>query len=117
MRLLANENFPRQIVEELVNAGHDVAWVRLDGPGSSDEVVLQRSNDGQRVLITFDKDFGELVYRLGRIAASGIILFRISLVDLDKAMGTVLRVIHSQPDWSGHYTVVTNKTIRMRQLR
>jgi Domain of unknown function (DUF5615) len=65
MRLLANENFPRIAVEALRARGHDVAWVRTDSPGTSDEEVIHRAVAETRVLVTFDKDFGELTFRLG----------------------------------------------------
>ena len=59
MRILANENFPGDAVTALRQAGHDIAWVRVDAPGSTDVQVLQRADAESRILITFDKDFGE----------------------------------------------------------
>ena len=78
MRILANENFPEDAVVALRKAGHDVAWIRTEAPGSSDREVLRRAQTEGRVLITFDKDFGELAFRAGLPASSGIVLFRIS---------------------------------------
>lgn len=75
MRLLANENFPGDAVDALRAQGHDVAWIRLDAPGSSDREVLARAQNENRILITFDKDFGELALKEGLPAASGVILF------------------------------------------
>lgn len=60
MRFLANENFPGAAVAALEAAGNDVVWVRTAAPGSSDPEVLAWAAREQRVLITFDKDFGEL---------------------------------------------------------
>ncbi|MBI2392261.1 MAG: DUF5615 family PIN-like protein [Deltaproteobacteria bacterium] len=60
MRLLANENFPRQAVEALRAAGHDVAWVVEGTPSVEDRSVLQQAVAEERVLVTLDKDFGEL---------------------------------------------------------
>ena len=78
MRLLANENFPREAVDALRSRGHDVAWVRTDSPDSSDEAVIRRAGAEGRLLITFDKDLGELAFRSGLSSPSGVILFRIS---------------------------------------
>jgi predicted nuclease of predicted toxin-antitoxin system len=78
VRILANENFPGEAVEVLRSGGHDVAWVRTDAPGSKDRVILERGESEKRLILTFDKDFGELAYRLRMPASSGIILFRIS---------------------------------------
>src|SRR5438445_603289 len=65
MRILANENFPGEAIEALRSRGHDVAWVRTDAPGSSDEEVIARATREGRLLITFDKDFGALAFRSG----------------------------------------------------
>jgi predicted nuclease of predicted toxin-antitoxin system len=59
MRFLADENFPGDAVTALRAAGHDVLWIRTDAPGISDHDVLARSSGDGRVLLTFDKDFGE----------------------------------------------------------
>jgi predicted nuclease of predicted toxin-antitoxin system len=63
MRLLANENIPRNAVESLRARGHDVVWVRLSAPGSSDPDVLAVAAQQKRILLTFDKDFGEIARR------------------------------------------------------
>ncbi len=42
LRFLADENFPGDVVAALAERGHDVAWIRRDAPGSSDEEVLPR---------------------------------------------------------------------------
>jgi predicted nuclease of predicted toxin-antitoxin system len=60
MRFLANENFPGAAVAALEAAGHDVVWVRMTVPGATDPEVLARAAREERVLLTFDKDFGEL---------------------------------------------------------
>jgi predicted nuclease of predicted toxin-antitoxin system len=78
MRFLADENFPGAAVQALRAAGHDVTWVQEAAAGSKDEAVLQRAQDEARILITFDKDFGELAFRRGLPASSGVILLRIT---------------------------------------
>lgn len=79
MRFLANENFPRAAVEALRADGHDVSWIRTEAQGIPDDAVLARAHADGRVLLTFDKDFGELVLKRGARASHGIILFRIPL--------------------------------------
>lgn len=63
MRLLANENFPLDTVIALREAGHDVAWIREDSCGAQDEDILRRVQEENRIVVTFDKDFGELAFR------------------------------------------------------
>ena len=78
MRILANENFPGDAVMALRQRGHDVVWVRTDAPGSRDIEILARAQREDRIVVTYDKDFGELAFRSGLPASSGIVLFRIS---------------------------------------
>ena len=65
MRFLANENFPGDAVTALKSAKHDIVWVRTAAAGSKDEDVLAWAERESRVLLTFDKDFGELAWRVG----------------------------------------------------
>ena len=65
MRFLANENFPGAAVTALARADHDIIWVRTTAPGSKDEDILGWAVRERRILLTFDKDFGELAWRAG----------------------------------------------------
>ena len=69
----------RDAVIALREAGQDVAWVRTDAPGSPDPDVLARAVSEARVLLAFDKDFGELAYRFGLPAQCGVVLFRVPM--------------------------------------
>lgn len=73
MRILANESFPLVAVELLQQQGHDVIWIRTDALGSKSRVILARAQVENRIIVTFDKDFGELAFRFGLPALSGII--------------------------------------------
>jgi predicted nuclease of predicted toxin-antitoxin system len=116
MRLLANENFPASAVDALRARGHDVAWVRTDAPGSSDRQVLARAAAEDRLLITFDKDFGELAFRVGLPASSGIVLFRIRLASPSQVAERAVTVLESRADWAGHFAVVLDDRVRMTLL-
>jgi predicted nuclease of predicted toxin-antitoxin system len=116
MRLCANENIPEDCVSRLRQRGHDVFWIRETIPGSSDLDVIARARSEQRLLITFDKDFGELVFRKGAKAAHGIILFRISQPSSVAVSERIASVLDSRNDWLGWFSVVDDSTIRMRSL-
>ncbi len=116
MRFSANENFPGAAVTALRDAGHDVFWVRTEMGGATDEVVLAHAITEGRVLLTFDKDFGELVYRDGLPAACGVLFFRIPTVSPDYVVGRVMAVVGLRDDWSGLFTVVDQDQIRARPL-
>ena len=116
MRFLANENVPLDAVSALREIGHDVIWVRVDAPGSPDEDILSRAVAEERVLITFDKDFGNLAFHSHLPAQSGIILFRIPESSSSYITKIVVASIESRSDWTGHFTVVEEYRIRMRPL-
>ncbi len=116
MRLLANENFPGDAVEALRVRGHDVAWVRDDAPGSSDAQVLSRAVTEERVLVTFDKDFGELAFRAGLPATSGVVLFRLIPASPAYVASVAVAVLEGRGDWHGHFSVVEENRVRMTAL-
>ena len=116
MHLLANENFPADAISALRQQGHDVVWVHTEAPGSSDEQVLARAQAEDRVLLTFDKDFGELAFRAMLPASSGIILFRISAPSAAHIAQVAVAVLEGRTDWAGHFSVVEDNRIRMTSL-
>ena len=116
MRFLANENFPGDAVASLRNGGHDVAWVRTEGPGEPDQQVLARAQRERRILLTFDKDFGELAWRSSLPAESGIVLFRIPMPPPGRVGEALSGILASREDWSGNFAVVEPGRVRIRPL-
>jgi predicted nuclease of predicted toxin-antitoxin system len=116
MRLCANENLPEDCILRLRQDGHDVLWIRETAPGSSDDSVLTRARDENRLLITFDKDFGELVFRHGAKASQGIVLFRIAQPSAEVVAARVAAILASRDDWAGSFSVVEESAVRMRPL-
>ena len=91
-------------------------WIREIAPGISDLTVLSRAQTEGRLLLTFDKDFGELVYRLGVDASAGVVLFRIPQPSAAVVADRICAILATRTDWEGHYSVVDDTTIRMRAL-
>jgi len=116
MRLLANENIPGSAVAELRASGHDVVWVRTAAPGCSDEDVLAWAAREARIVLTFDKDFGELAWRTGLPPSSGIVLFRLPVPAAADAGRMLAARIGERQDWAGHFAVVEPGRVRMRPL-
>ena len=116
MRFLAHENFPLDAVEALRQQGHDVIWIRTESPGVSDVQVLNRAQAENRILVTFDKDFGELVFRSKCSASVGIILFRIETPSSQVVAEKVVAAIAQRDDWAGYFSVIEDDKIRMRLL-
>ena len=75
MNFLADESRPGPVIRALRQAGHDVVAIAETAAGATDDQVLDRALAERRVLITEDRDFGNLVYARGRLSA-GVILLR-----------------------------------------
>ena len=116
MRVLANENFPKDAIEALRKCGHDVSWVREEKPGIGDREVLQIAQAEKRLLITFDKDFGELAFRQRLSAEVGIVLFRVVPKSSVQIAKVAVSALESRNDWQGHFSVIEDDRIRMTKL-
>ncbi len=77
MNLLADENLDRSVIARLRQDGHDVLAVAEMEPGIEDTAVLARANERNALLLTEDKDFGELVFRQ-QLVHAGVILVRLA---------------------------------------
>lgn len=116
MRFLAHENFPGDAVAALKSMGHDIVWVRNAAPGSKDEEILAWAAREGPVLLTFDKDFGELAWRAELPPTAGVVLFRLTMPPAAKVGAALASLIEERNDWAGHFTVVEPGRIRMRVL-
>jgi predicted nuclease of predicted toxin-antitoxin system len=116
MRFLADENFPAAAVSALIAGGHDVVWVRTVSPGIDDAQIMEWIAQDGRILLTFDKGFGELANTIGLTAPSGIILFRIPGAARAATAALIARAVASRKDWIGHFSVVSPGGVRMRRL-
>jgi hypothetical protein len=107
MRFLADENIPGDAVAEIEAAGHDIVWVRTVAPGSKDEDVLAWAVREERIILTFDKDFGELAWRAGLPASSGIVLIRLPMPRAAEAGSDRMRWFHARSGqwWGGACSV------------
>jgi hypothetical protein len=116
MDFLADENMPADLVSALRDAGHNVVWVRAESPGISDREVLAWAQRENRVVLTFDKDFGELAYWAGLSAGSGVILFRLPMPRSGQAGARLAKLIGDRQDWTSRFSVIEPGRIRMRDL-
>src|ERR1017187_6099597 len=94
MNFLADECCDVPVVAGLRTDGHDVAYIREIAAGADDQTGLQMAAGQDRILITEDKDFGELVVRLG-LPAYGILLIRMDPADSDAKLARLRDVILS----------------------
>jgi len=116
VNFLFDESVDRPVAERLRNDGHDVACIWEMAPGISDDVVLDKASRSGALLVTCDKDFGELVFRQGR-ATGGVVLVRLAgLTNRAKAQ-VVADVVREHGDaLPGAFTVVTPGMVRIRRM-
>lgn len=114
MNFLADEGVDFSVVQWLRRDGHEVLYVAEMAPGISDEKVLAAANDKNALLLTADKDFGELVYRLRRISA-GVLLIRLAGLSPAAKAALVSSVVRDLGEKLVHaFTVVTPGVVRVR---
>ena len=114
MKWLADEGVDRQIVDELRLAGHDVRYVAEMSRGTGDPEILEFGRTEKRVLLTADKDFGELVFRQ-RKATGGVLLVRLAGLAAQEKAKLVARVVGTRgAELSGSFAVLTPTTLRIR---
>ena len=116
MRFLANENFPGAAVAALEAAGHDIVWLRIAAPGTSDPAVLAWAAREQRTLLTFDKDFGELARRSSLPSTCGVILLRTPMPKPREVGQRLADLITARDDWAGYFSVIEPGRVRMRPI-
>jgi predicted nuclease of predicted toxin-antitoxin system len=117
MRLLADENVPLPSIFALRTAGMDVAAATEDAAGASDREVLARAQREGRVLLTFDRDFGEHVFREGASGEPGVIYCRfIPTTPLETAEVLVRLAVETGIAFEGHFTVIDRDQVRRRRL-
>ncbi len=78
--------------------------------------VLTMAVEEQRLLLTFDQDFGELARRAGLPASCGVILLRLPMKRSTQIAQAILSRLNERSDWAGHFSVVEPGRIRMRPL-
>ncbi len=116
MKFLADENVEKPVVETLRQNGHDVLYMCEVTTHTIDDILLEQANLESRLLLTNDKDYGELVY-LQRKVSTGIILMRfVSEKSSVKAhfMQSLLKTYGNS--LQGYFTVVREGMIRRRPL-
>lgn len=114
MRLMADEGIDRQIVERLRQEGHEVLYIAELDPGITDEVVLAEAHRGEALLITSDKDFGELIYRQARIR-SGVLLLRLAGLSQERKAEVVSSCLNTHgEEMLAAFSVLSPGSLRIR---
>ena len=114
---LANENISRATVYELRRAGHDVVWIAEDSPTIKDDVILLRASAEQRIIITFDSDYGEPIFHKRLPSPLGVIYLRLNTTDETEPARLILRYLAVAPNAFDHrFCVLTSERMRFKSL-
>lgn len=76
MKLLANENFPLKSINILKELGFDITAIAETCSGITDKEVMKIAENEERTILTFDRDYGELIFKYGYRPKKGVIYFR-----------------------------------------
>jgi predicted nuclease of predicted toxin-antitoxin system len=116
MRFLFDENVDLRLLTFLTNLGHDVSSVVSRPPrGRPDGMVLALAAEEGRILLTNDRDFGELVFRQ-QLPHSGVLLLRLKDESLKNVQNRLeYTLIHHKDDLC-HFVVITQKSVRVRKV-
>jgi predicted nuclease of predicted toxin-antitoxin system len=115
-KFLADENVPGDAVEAAREAGYDLAWIKESSPSADDDAVLATSLAESRVLVTFDKDFGEMAFRQGKTATCGVVLLRPRLRSPDHLARFMVTVLGQAISWEGNFSVAQEGKLRVVPL-
>ncbi|MCY7346724.1 MAG: DUF5615 family PIN-like protein [Pyrinomonadaceae bacterium] len=116
-KFLANENIPLATVFRLRNEGFDISSISLDAPSITDKEVMQISINENRTIITFDRDYGELIYKYGFRPPAGVIYLRMQNYQPEEPAELILKLLNNPNlECAGFFTVADEKSIRQRKI-
>ncbi|GAB3640339.1 DUF5615 family PIN-like protein [Spirosoma arcticum] len=114
---VADENFDFTVVKQLRENGFSVLAIAESFFSIADPQVLQIAVDRNAVLLTEDKDFGELVHRL-RMPHCGILLIRLLKISSQEKSKRVCEVIEKQGiELINSFSVLSNEQLRIRPTK
>lgn len=116
MEFLANENFPAPSIKLLRNSGYTVRSVSEENWGIADRQVVETASINDLVILTFDSDYGELIYKYGLKDPPAVIYFRYRGTEPEFSGQQLLLLLKKgELNFNGHFTVIEEQKIRQRQ--
>ena len=113
-KFLANENYSGPSIEFLKHPGVGIKSIASDHPGISDEQVMQIAIKEERVILTHDSDYGELIFKHGFKPRAGVVYFRIFDFEPVDPGKLLLDLIKDEFDFTNRLTVINENSIRQR---
>lgn len=116
MKLLANENFLAKSILYLRSKGFDISSIGMDWPCSKDEEVMHIAMEENRTILTFDRDYGELIFKLNYKPRCGVIYLRLNEYKAEEPARLIELLINTgEYDFHNALTVVDKNAIRQRK--
>ncbi len=115
MKFIADVNVEKSIVDELRNMSYDVMWIVELDPYLEDTEILKIAHRENRILVTNDKDFGEIVFRQ-KLLSSGILLLRVKGQRVKEKINLLHKILLHPDKLKGYFVVVTENKIRFIRL-
>ena len=114
MKFLLDESVDARVAVYLRSRGHDVTAIFEDRPSLPDHDVLSIASSEQRILVTNDRDFGELIFR-HRQAHAGVIYLRLGTYQLTAIVARLSEMLQEHGGEVGQFIVVTPRRVRIRR--
>jgi predicted nuclease of predicted toxin-antitoxin system len=116
MKLLANENFPLGSILYLKSKGFDITSIGTDNPSIKDNVVMDIAIVEERTILTFDRDYGELIFKHNYKPQRGVIYLRLKEYSADEPGKLIEDLINKNEfDFTNALTVLDEYGIRQRK--
>lgn len=115
MKWLADENFPHPAYRVLALEGLDIKHIGIENPSIEDISVIRTALTENRIILTFDSDFGELVFRQG-YAPPGVIYFRLTSYQHTDPATMLIYLLEEGYSFENLFTVISHDTIRQRAI-
>ncbi len=116
LRLLLNENFPAPSVAILREAGFDLISIAESHASIDDVDVLALAVRDHRCIVTFDRDYGELLFARRYPAPPAVILLRVVSYRPEEPAQWVMQLVADEKECLGRFTVLDDGGIRSRPL-
>jgi predicted nuclease of predicted toxin-antitoxin system len=115
MKFLANENFPFPSIEVIRNLGYEVISIAEKYSGISDLEVIKLATEQRLIILTFDKDYGEIIFKLKQIEPPAVVFYRFKGITPPQAGLMLKELISSSIQLNGMFTVIEEENIRQRK--
>jgi len=117
LKFMVDESTGKKVAQALKHKYSDTISVIDEMPGAKDREIIERAIEEQRILITNDKDFGELVFRHA-FSVRGVVLLRLKEESWKNKVRVLTKVLEKcEKQLEAHFIVATEGTVRKRTMR